>query len=364
MRLKESEIFEEYVKAAEAKGLVKESDYADSRIGSDTIDIIEMLYGVKPEGEKKSDSQYSPILDKAHPETTVVGPAYDRLNGIVEDLKQRQSLMAGIARKTPDGALTQRRYIAASQDLLDTLVRVGFTLDNEDHDELTRFADNCADRLIKEAQGWIVGSIAAVLGLVALINHTDNSRQNVVQNSQQVLDQLKDLSNNPLAPSIEQAVSNLQTMAQNIQPIEANIATIQGLIDASQVHGDDLQQMSNYHLALEKMAAKIPQWQQELSSTANQSEQSSDFWEKVKDVAHFFVGSDTDDVVHALGGLNKAISFAINEINMYMKQAAKIDKPVASYIQQNPSVTEAAPPQPGSSGIAGEFENALSELAS
>lgn len=244
MELRESEIFNEYVKIAEKEGLVKESDYADVRIGTDTPSVIEALYGVRPNDEKKN-QQYSQLLDQAHPETVVIAPAHDRLNGVLENLKQRQSIMMGIALKTPDGALIQRRYVKAHQDLLDSLVRVGFTLDSAKEIELMKVADNCADRLVKEAQLFtgIAIALAAVLGLTAAINHTDYSRQNVAQNARLVIEQVSDIKDSPLAPAIIADMNQLIKMAGDIQPIEANLGSLQGVADASHVHANDLRQM-------------------------------------------------------------------------------------------------------------------------
>ena len=89
--IKESEIFNEYVKLAEKEGLITESDYANVKEAADETSNIEALYGLRMEDEPK-DSIYSPLLDKAHPETAVVGLAHDRMNGVVENLKQRQSI--------------------------------------------------------------------------------------------------------------------------------------------------------------------------------------------------------------------------------------------------------------------------------
>ena len=79
----------------------------------------------------------------------VVGPAYDAMNAIVENLHQRQDIMSYIALKTPDGHLVQRRYVKASQDLISSLISIGFSMDSLNEEGLMSLADTCAGKIEK-----------------------------------------------------------------------------------------------------------------------------------------------------------------------------------------------------------------------
>ncbi len=366
MERRESEIFNEYVKLAEHQGLVKESDYADARIGTDTPSVIEMLYGVRPNDEKKNQT-YSPLLDQAHPDPAVVAPAHDRMDGVVEDLKQRQSIMTQIALKTPDGALIHRRFIQAHDDLLNSLVRAGFTLDNEQQPELQKMADGCTDELVKSsiawlaALPWIARGLGFALAGAAIINHTPNSRQGVAQNSQQVLDLLSDLKNHPLSRIVKNDVSELKYLAAEIKPIEADLASVYGLAKASSVHEEDLNRVKKYMVKLSEVHEKIPEWIKLAQQTETTESGSADWWQKIKDVAGIFTGTDVSNIVNALEGLDKAIVFASSEIGMYLNKAAEANKNISQYLSNNPHELQNVASSMGT-GVLGEISGLVSRV--
>ena len=146
MKQRRSEVFDSFAQIAIDEGLITEAEEAGTdRDDKDYRDTIEMLYNVKAEGDSKDH-----ILDQAHPESPVIiAPSYDRLNGLVENLFERQDIMAGIALRDNRGNLTQHRY--AQQELVDELVRIGFDMDNKDEDELRVLADSCSERMVKES---------------------------------------------------------------------------------------------------------------------------------------------------------------------------------------------------------------------
>lgn len=311
--IKESEIFNEYVKLAEKEGLVNESDYGNVKIAADEASAIEALYGLQLNDEPKNPN-YSPLLDKAHPETAVAGIANDRMNGVVEDLKQRQSIMTGIALKTPDGALIQRRYVKAYNDLMNTLVRVGFTMDHEDYPDLMKTADTCAGELekraeiLKEAQwvaaAWLIGS---VLAAAYAINHTPASRQNVMQNCQLVLDAVASLPHSSVHDDIVEKVGNLKSLAATVQPIRSDLGSAESVIQASKTHKEDFDRLQKYIAALSAVEERIPRWLNTVQKEPDYEEASSDWWEKIKDVVHEFTGSAKTDIVTDLEGLFNTI---------------------------------------------------------
>ena len=220
MRNSESEVFANFVKIAKEKGLVsdKEPEHTEKntkspRWDSQDISTIEALYGVKPDLPKGMEYEHN-IMENAHPNSAVVSPAYDRLNGLVENNIERQNILMHILYKQPEiGTPNQFRYPPkpkllwqtadptklAQKDLLLTLVRIGNDMDNNDKDELRILADTCLAQIHKEAAPvesrlggfmggflgttglWIAGA-AAALGLVYAINHLDNMDRGLTEN--------------------------------------------------------------------------------------------------------------------------------------------------------------------------------------
>ncbi|KKN74512.1 hypothetical protein LCGC14_0390290, partial [marine sediment metagenome] len=163
-----SEIFEEYEAILVEKGIVKEAqkepNKPNPRYDSLDLEAIEKLYGVKPNGEEDH------IVEIAHPDPVVVAPAYDRINGLVENLLERQDIIAAIALRPNDGKLVQRRYVVAHDDLLNELLKTAFMLDKKGRDDLMKLADDCAGRLLKKklvkiAYSWTdIGEALGVAG--------------------------------------------------------------------------------------------------------------------------------------------------------------------------------------------------------
>ena len=96
--MRRSEIFDNFVKIAlesdlisldapdKAKKKLEENPRADSLSAKD----IEKLYNIKPNAPK--DMEYKKnIIEDAHPTPMVICPAYDRINGLVENENERQN---------------------------------------------------------------------------------------------------------------------------------------------------------------------------------------------------------------------------------------------------------------------------------
>lgn len=182
--MKHSEIFNSFVKIAEEKGLISnDSSEAKKQLEkthrADSMDItaIEALYGVKPDAPKGMDYKLN-IMEVAHPNSVVVSPSYDRLNGLVENNNERQNIILNIVNKQVNGYQTQHKY--AEKELILSLVRIGNDLDNNGKAELAALADYCltevTDSVImkKTAQDPItltIAGIAATLGGIWLKNH-------------------------------------------------------------------------------------------------------------------------------------------------------------------------------------------------
>jgi hypothetical protein len=175
-----SDVFEAYTKIAQEQGLISEDKPAEHteksfhetnpRHDSLSIEQIGKLYNTKPPSPKEMTYKRN-IIEEAHPDTLVISPSYDKLNGLIENENQGQDIRIHISLKEPDGHLTQRKY--AEKQLLLSLVRVGNELDNDDQEELAKIADVClsqaAGRRFRKVAFWpvVIGIAACVAALYA-----------------------------------------------------------------------------------------------------------------------------------------------------------------------------------------------------
>jgi hypothetical protein len=171
-----SEIFDGFIKIAQEKGMIsKDSDESKKKLErtqrADSLSIsdIEALYGVKPDLPKNMEYERN-IIENAHPNSVVVSPSYDKLNGLVENNNERQDIILHILNKTPDGLLTQRKY--AEQELINTLISAANDLDNKNKDDLRKLADACLMQVCLKKNKQLKKKAAlpavAVAGLVAI----------------------------------------------------------------------------------------------------------------------------------------------------------------------------------------------------
>ncbi len=213
--MRRSEIFESFVKIAQEKGLVSDEKPTNERVEAEhtekdfhetnprhdslSIEQIGKLYGVKP--DLPEDMQYKKnIMEDAHPDSVVLSPSHDKLNGLVENNIERQNIMLRIVRKEPDGHLTQRKY--ARKQLLLSLVRIGNELDNRGNEELRKLADICLEQaagdgkkkvLTKQGWVWIVAGIAAAVGLLYLQQHKNFHADGFAMDYDKTVSEIDDL---------------------------------------------------------------------------------------------------------------------------------------------------------------------------
>lgn len=184
MKMRESEIFENYIRLATDAGLISEDDIKKTADSNDktrydrySFSDLEALYGHKFTPDKDEDKN---ISDVAHPDTFVVGPAYDAMNAVVENLQQRNNIMTYVALKQPDGHLVQRRYVSASQDLINSLVSTGFTMDSANEEDLMKLADTCAEKVsnasLKKNAFWGLAISAAMALAPAIIDYVSGKQ--------------------------------------------------------------------------------------------------------------------------------------------------------------------------------------------
>ena len=206
--MSKSEIFDSFIKIAQKEGLLSESDHAEHtekdfhetnpRHDSLTIEQIGKLYNVKNKMPKDMEYEHN-IMEDAHPNPVVLSPAHDKLNGLVENNNERQRIMLRIVHKEPDGHLTQRKY--AEKDLVMSLVRLANELDNNGQEELCALADVCLvqatgkKKVLNKTAVWqfVIGGIAAAVGLLWLQQHTNFKSDGVVNDFKRVMDMIDQL---------------------------------------------------------------------------------------------------------------------------------------------------------------------------
>lgn len=206
MKNSRSEVFDELVKIAQDKGMISEDapEKAKKKLDKnprwDSLDIsaIEALYGVKPDAPK--DMNYTRnIIEDAHPNSVIVSPAYDKLNGLVENNNERQDIILHILDKTPNGQLTNHKY--AEKELLMSLIRVGNDMDNKNHEDLRVLADTCLYQMSgtnfekKAAFMPIIAGAAAVIGALYLQQHLPMVNEGFKLNHKKLISELDDLLN-------------------------------------------------------------------------------------------------------------------------------------------------------------------------
>jgi hypothetical protein len=158
-----SDIFNSYIELAQKEGLVSlAQDSSDSKKALDknpradslSQERIGELYNVKPNAPKGMEYKRN-IGEVAHSKPAIVGPAYDKLNALVESDNERQDILLHIVNKRTNGLLTQHKY--AQEEMARALVRIANDMDNRNQDDLRALADECLEGLTKEA--WSISEI-------------------------------------------------------------------------------------------------------------------------------------------------------------------------------------------------------------
>ena len=364
-----SDIFEEYAKIAVAQGLVKEAslekkaeEETNPRYDSLDLDAIEMLYGVKPNGEEKH------IVEQSHPESVVVSPAYDRVNGLVENGLERQDIMHWIATKPNHGKHIQERYVKAHQELVNEVIKAAFILDRDNEHELMAFADRCAGRLndsvlIKSARTWgdIFGGLGSVLGppavaalvgagpwgwgiagvaigITALVNHFGGMiDQGVKANAENAISELQDVVQDPdeakgYGDKIQDMISDIQYLLQVHQDI-ADLH-IEGSEDANATISElkaGNKALTAYKKAARGIGQKINSWIDLLKAIAQKDKEMSGPQSAplalLDKVVKFVWTPDVDDAVTALETLRDSLTESVSAMTkLYDAVKTQADK--------------------------------------
>lgn len=365
MKLRSSEIFDNFAKIALDKGLISEAaegviktasaESTNPRYDSKTLSDIEILYGVRPNGKDEKD-----IIDQAHPESVIIAPAYDRLNGLVENVKERHDIMVGIAMKPHQGKLTGHKY--AKQDLLNELIRLGTFLDSKGQEDLMSLADGCTEKLTKEASTfkdwgqlgaviapfsaavliggtgavtWPVWAVAGlVLGVVGVLNNFgDKIDQGTYGNAKRAITRLESINNeyrmvdedrSDIAPKINDMISEIKkltNLSEEMHAKNANVSSVNSIKQANEL-------TEQYKKIASNIEANIPSWINFLKSQLTTAvTHDSDLWSAIKGVGHFIWPDEIEKAISALKTLQEnvgkskaAIKSAVSASIDYAKQ--------------------------------------------
>lgn len=205
-RISESQIVKEATALLERAGAFEKGAYPSleaykndpgARAGSDDLSTIEALYGIKPEQIHEYEDN---IMEVAHPNAVVLMPAYDPINGLVENNIERNNVMRYIVEKSPTANYNYHKY--AQSELMFELVRIANEMDSKEQVELYKLADECLldlHSLKKEAFPWLVVGAVVLAGVLAatwLGSHIDDPDKGPLVNADNAIKQLQDLQEN------------------------------------------------------------------------------------------------------------------------------------------------------------------------
>lgn len=382
-----SEIFDNFIKIAQDKGMISEDapEKAKKKLSkdhrADSLDIsaIEALYGVKPNAPKDMEYKRN-IIEDAHPNSVVISPAYDKLNGLVENGQERQNIILNILSKNPDGHLTQHKY--AEKDLLLSLVRLGNTLDLQKKDKLRALADACLEQVAKKKvfkkQGfvWIAGGIAATIGALYAQQHLSFIDEGFQRNHEKLIAEIDDLINsnsdwgvgNQYSAEFKSTVQDFKSRLMNfyglyekILPIIKDLETpksVQELKDLAL--SPETATITNaykvFRANTENMSTYLDTIEKSFSSESYKNRQIADkgWISSIIDKTQMhggkgLIADDFDDVVRALVPYRKSIKDILNVLvtaeSLEKDARLKIEQAMYKNQAEYGSVTEpAAPP--------------------
>lgn len=349
-----SDIFNEYAKIAINQNLIKEAEPTkehNPRYDSLDLEAIQMLYGVKPNGDEKH------IVEQAHPQPALVAPAYDKVNGLVENQLEQQNLMHQIVTKPNHGKHVQERYVKAHQELINEVVKIGFMLDHKNEEQLMRFADTCAEALVNKpllkkadtftdilgqvssilgpaAAGIITGVAfssgpigiavgAGLLGAVAAVNHFGYVDKGALGNAQTAAEELKDIiKDKDEGVGLESKIQEMITLVNDF--ISKNQAASQMIVEDEEDIKNAEKVIEEYSDVGKKLLSNIPSWINLLEAAREKDKENyhSSFLGPLtflRDMAEFVWTPDTTDAIKALETLQESIQESVNAIKRLNK---------------------------------------------
>lgn len=346
---RKSEILVEFAKIAEDCGLIKiaeeKEDKKESKKDSEKSDSkssFEMLYG-------ENKLEVSPLIEQAHPETVVISPSYDKMNGIVENSIQQSAISNYIATRPPHSGNTHERYVKASQDLLDETIKIAFVLDKDDKLDLMQLADSCAGRLSgisKSAAPFVIplivkipAIVAAVVALYTTFSENVVLNQSVAINTKKALTELQEaIESYSEDQSLSAELLPLRQSLELLLDISLKVSSVQSIVGKAAQEAANDKEMSaqfvasvsenNYASKIEKLfdsyervskyvANSLPYYINFLTQKDKELEVSEyNWWAIIKDIYRYAIPSDIKDAYLALIALQKALLDVPQEIRV------------------------------------------------
>ena len=413
-----SEIFNNFVKIAQAQGLISDEKPTDERVEAEhtekdfsetnprhdslSIEQIGKLYNTKPAQPK--DMEYKKnIMEDAHPDPVVLFMAHDKLNALIENENEGQNARIRITLKEPDGHLTQRKY--AQKELVLSLVRLANELDNSDQDELRKLADVCLAQASKkkdlEKQAWVIPviiGVVAVVGLLYLQQHKNFHSDGFNMDYQKTLGEIDDLLTSSVSwygtgyqytpefiqsvqklkddlGKINEAVQKVVPLVQNVQQPRTRSEITQQLAQIAQdpKTQEADQAVKEFETVLKEYA---PEVQQVVKNFSNQSYKNSVItdkgsltkavdWTEILHGGGGLVSDDFDDVRRALVPLWKDIVDLYNAL----QEAKNVQTTLKSELSSSDQIAELGKPTeeqkpaaPAGGATPNAFERAMTPL--
>lgn len=372
MKPRHSDIFEEYAKIALEKGLISnaaEEDDDDKPSSKETkpskedkkeLSTAEIFYGIKTTPTKE-------LLEQAHPKTIVMGPSYDKFNGVVENLQQRQDMMAHIALKNPQILQSNTRYIKAHQDLINETIKIAHFLDSKNQESLMKLADSCTDSLVKEAGtpgGWktkllsVLGLSAAALIGSAIAAQYFPASQNLKSDLAALTEKLSQVIGDypQTGPILAPYIKNIEAMSQHVSFLDAELAKVTTrsievesitnkkqqaiarhdlakLIFNSKLDKEIISKVEEAKVLLDNFLSVSPQIASKLDKMLQSERSSSGKWMQwLSTVGRGVLLSDTEDAIKLMTAMMEKVKSykdeldqAVKDIEFYRKYLEKPD---------------------------------------
>jgi hypothetical protein len=430
--MRKSELLDSFVKIATDKGLLSEKpakpvkpetpqrsdvferfaeimkeaypDHAehDEKMGkvrwdSLSIDQIGKLYNVKQ--QLPDDMKYEHnIMEDAHPDSLVISPAHDKLNGLIENNIEGQNIRIRTVIRMSPGQLTHHKY--AKKNLMLSLVSLANKLDNEDQQELCKLADTCLVQVGAPLQktavwGIVIGlagaALAALYAKQHLRMHSDGFAKDYEKASSEIDDLLNSNTNFGVGyaytPEFIQTVNHLKTVlaelnteVQKIIPVLDKLETPHTKPELEQMlQQPDVQEvprlLDEYHQEISKVR---PFLQTVISSFSNEGYKQRSIADKgalssLVDATEFLhggkglVADDFDDVVHALQTLMVDVNNIDKTLRTYKDSKQVITQQLTDAAAEDTKMTTeqptATPTETAAEPAAGSAEEGIGELA-
>lgn len=313
---------------------------------------IQDLYDIP---KKYNDKEFKKnLVEVAHPEPAVLFQAYDKMNGLIENVNERQNIISNILdKKTEDGERT-KKY--ATQLLTLNLIKIANDADTANISDIRILADHCISQLtnvnlsstaskdsfMDAAKGYLsdaedvgkgVGTGAVIGGLIGLLGGPGGALlgaqigaglggalsyfgksapevKNVFINAKDTKEQLADIL--PQFPN-NKILLKLNAIVDKLIEIAPKYYTVVGDLKANAKIVDSI--ITSFESVLFSYKETYKQFVIAAKSGAFEDDTSSG-WGKVTKPLYSFMDTDFEDVEDSLGSLNTAVDKAFESIKI------------------------------------------------